>query len=75
MSIDNPKTLAIALLVGIVPSLIWLWFWLKEDSRRPEPRGMILRTFLAGMAAVPLVLPFEKLASAYLGDGTATIIL
>ena len=22
---------------GFIPSLLWLWFWLKEDSN-PEPR-------------------------------------
>lgn len=69
------STLLYALLGGILPALLWLWFWLKEDTRRPEPRGVILRTFLAGMAAVPLVLPFEKLASATLGDGAMTVIV
>jgi len=53
---------SIALLGGILPALFWLWFWLREDSQRPEPTGLIIRTFIAGMAVVPLVLPLQKLA-------------
>lgn len=42
----------VSLLAGILPAIFWLWFWLREDSRRPEPRGMILITFIAGMISV-----------------------
>ncbi|MEK7135501.1 MAG: PrsW family glutamic-type intramembrane protease [Patescibacteria group bacterium] len=49
-----------ALAGGILPALIWLFFWLREDSRHPEPDGLILKTFLLGMLAVVLVLPFQK---------------
>ncbi len=52
----------IALAAGFVPALIWMVFWLYEDKRRPEPRHMIIRTFLLGMLCVLLVLPLEKLA-------------
>lgn len=48
------------ILVGIVPPLIWLWFWLKEDKLHPEPRKILIRAFVAGMVTVPLVLPFQK---------------
>lgn len=34
-------------LIGILPSLIWLTFYLQEDER-PEPKGMVLKTFLLG---------------------------
>lgn len=53
---------SIAILGGMLPALFWLWFWLREDSQRPEPTGLIVRTFIAGMAVVPLVLPLQKLA-------------
>jgi len=52
----------IALLMGFIPALIWLVFWLFEDQRRPEPRHMVIRTFLLGMLAVAIVLPLEKWA-------------
>lgn len=46
------KTFIYALLGGFVPAVLWLWFWLKEDKKRPEPKKMILETFIAGGAAV-----------------------
>jgi len=49
-----------SLVGGVIPALIWLMFWLREDSKRPEPRGLIMLTFVAGMIAVPLVIPFQK---------------
>src|SRR3989338_8884233 len=54
------QTIVVAFLGGILPALLWLWFWLKEDRLHPEPRSMIIRTFIAGMIAVPLVLPLEQ---------------
>lgn len=56
------KAIAYALLGGILPALLWLWFWLHEDKKHPEPRGLIGRTFLLGMLAVILVIPFQKAA-------------
>lgn len=50
----------IALAAGFIPALVWLVFWLFEDRRRPEPRHMVIRTFLLGMLAVAIVLPLEK---------------
>lgn len=57
--INSPYTIY-AVLGGILPALIWLFFWLHEDSKRPEPRGLILATFVLGMLSVVLVLPFQK---------------
>lgn len=54
------STVAYALLGGILPALLWLWFWLREDKLHPEPRRLIRKTFLLGMIAVVLVLPFQK---------------
>ena len=53
--------LLLALLGGILPALLWLWFWLKEDSARPEPRGLIMLAFFGGMVTVPLVIPIEQI--------------
>ena len=55
-------TLLLVLSGGILPALLWLWFWLKEDKARPEPRGLIMLAFIAGMITVPLVIPLEKMA-------------
>ncbi len=57
----NPfNTIFLSLLGGVLPSLFWLWFWLKEDRLHPEPRGKIMLVFLLGMVSVFLVLPIEK---------------
>lgn len=52
-----------ALLVGFVPILIWLGFWLFEDRRHPEPKKLILRAFLVGMVSVLAVIPLERFAA------------
>lgn len=53
---------AIAFLAGLIPMLFWLWFWLHEDRKNPEPILLIIITFLAGMMVVPLALPLQKMA-------------
>lgn len=69
----------LSLLGGILPALLWLWFWLKED-KRPEPKLRLTLVFLSGMAAVFLALYLErsvfKLSSLlYPGISLVTIIL
>lgn len=61
MITSDPKILAIALLSGIVPSLAWLWFWLREDRKNPEPKGLLAIVFLIGMLSVMIVLPIQKM--------------
>jgi len=55
------KTLGFAFAGGILPALIWLFFWLREDRRRPEPRGLITLAFFVGIIAVIITFPIEKL--------------
>lgn len=42
----------IAIMVGLIPALLWLVFWLREDSLHPEPKKMIFFTFIAGGISV-----------------------
>jgi RsiW-degrading membrane proteinase PrsW (M82 family) len=55
-------TFAFAFLGGLVPALFWLWFWLREDKAKPEPKALIASAFIAGMLVVPIVLPLQKFA-------------
>lgn len=65
-----------ALLGGILPALIWLAFWQSEDKKRPEPRGLIIRTFLLGALAVPLVIPLQRIVLNHYQDvGLMTFFL
>lgn len=49
-------TIFFSFLLGVLPSLVWLWFWLREDSENPEPPKHILITFLYGALGVPCAL-------------------
>ena len=71
---QNPLTLLMALVFGTVPALLWLRFWLKEDTK-PEPRGLVALTFIGGMLAVILVLPIEKLIQNTFTDQKTLITL
>lgn len=54
----------LAFMVGLIPALIWLWFWLKEDIH-PESAKMITLSFLGGMLAVVFALPLQKIVFDY----------
>ncbi len=60
-------TITLATLGGVLPVLLWLWFWLREDRAHPEPRHLIALAFLAGMLTVAVVIPIQK--------GIATLIV
>lgn len=61
-------------ILGLAPSLIWLWFYLKKD-KHPESNWMVITTFLAGMAialvALILELSFEELRAFFDGRTAA----
>ena len=60
MLTTDPKIITLAVLVGIIPSLFWLWFWLKEDKEDPEPSGLIAFCFIFGMVLVFIAIPIEQ---------------
>lgn len=62
----TPEIALYAFLGGILPVFIWLHFLLKEDARCPEPRPLIFLALMAGMLAVPIVLPLEHISQALL---------
>jgi len=71
----DAKVIFFALVGGILPALLWLWFWLKEDAKKPEPNSLILLAFLGGMVAVPLTIPFEQAAVALTNNEFSVIFL
>ena len=60
-----------ALLSGILPSLLWLSFWLGENNLHPEPRSRLAVTFVAGMIAVLFALLFQWLSLSMLHDNVS----
>lgn len=63
-----------ALIGGLIPALFWLWFWLREDNKRPEPNRLIILTFIGGMVVVPLALPLQQLAHEYYTGLALTVV-
>ncbi|OGG41109.1 hypothetical protein A2118_03370 [Candidatus Kaiserbacteria bacterium GWA2_50_9] len=59
-------TLGYAFLGGLLPSFIWLYFLLKEDSKHPEPKALIAFAFIAGIIAVPPALLLEQYTRTHL---------
>lgn len=39
------------LAVAVVPGIFWLWYFLRRDVLRPEPRHLIVRMFFLGVLA------------------------
>ncbi len=70
----NLKVGLISLAGGLVPAFLWLWFWLREDDEHPEPRGILLLTFLIGMGSVFVVLPLENFVEGLIHDKRALTI-
>ncbi len=54
------NTVIFALLGGVLPSLIWLWFWLREDRKNPEPFSALTLAFVAGAMSTLVAIAFEK---------------
>lgn len=71
----NLTVLAYALLAGLLPSLIWLWFWLREDNLHPEPKSIIAMSFIAGAISVIIAIIFEKFAQDMIVDETHRYIV
>jgi RsiW-degrading membrane proteinase PrsW (M82 family) len=64
-----------AVLGGILPALVWLWFWLQEDKTHPEPKRIIFLAFFLGAFGVPFAIFFEKLALDQIGGITFILFL
>ena len=70
----DSQTIIFALLGGIIPALLWLWFWLREDRLHPEPRRLIFLSFLTGMAIVFLAYQAEHYVEKF-ALGTAALVV
>ncbi len=51
---DLLTSFTLAFFGGVFPTFIWLYFWLQEDKKHPEPKFTILRCFAYGMFSVPI---------------------
>ena len=54
-------------LVAFTPGLFWLWFFLRQDVYRPEPRRLIAVTFVLGcLSTIPAIIA----EAIFLGDSS-----
>ena len=72
---NDPKTITLALLTGIIPSFLWLWFWLKEDKKNPEPKELLAVIFVMGMIAVIFILPVQKFIREHVDSNSLELFL
>lgn len=61
--------------LAILPGLFWLWWFLRKDRARPEPRRLIAATFIAGAIATIPALALELLADQAYPFAKATTFL
>ena len=61
-------TIVYAFLASIIPAFIWLSFWLREDSAHPEPRWLIVASFIGGILSVIIAIFGEKYISDIVND-------
>jgi RsiW-degrading membrane proteinase PrsW (M82 family) len=63
-----------AFLSGVLPACLWLYFLLKEDSRCPEPRSLIIIAFIGGMVSVFPAIGLEMIAANHLSSGLPVVL-
>ncbi len=71
----DPKILITAFFGGIFPALLWLWFWIKEEEKKSEPKGLITVIFIMGMIAVICVLPIQRFIQVMISSDNLQLIL
>ena len=73
---QNPKLLLFAILGGVMPAVFWLWFWLKEeDEKNPEPKWLIIMTFILGAIIVLVAICIERFSLNFISGHTTQVIV
>ena len=70
---QNIYSLIPVLILAVLPSLIWLFFYLKEDLH-PEPRYWLFVIFIMGIALAPLVIFLEMILNKW-GNGALIFLI
>lgn len=70
----TPQTIYIyAVVGGFLPPMLWLSFFLREDKKNPEPKRVILGSFLFGCLSAIFAIPFQGLFAVLFP--TATLLI
>jgi RsiW-degrading membrane proteinase PrsW (M82 family) len=54
----NLETDALLVALGLLPSLVWMFIFLKKDDH-PEPKSLIAKTFLMGIIISPIAVALQ----------------
>jgi len=73
--IISTQTIVLALSLGMLPAILWLIFWLREDKKHPEPIHVIIVCFLFGGLAVFGSIALEKLSIPYVISSPVLMIV
>ncbi len=65
----------LALMGGVLPTCLWLWFWTREDRLHPEPKRLLLLAFLAGGMTVAIAIPLQHLTRTLLGSNIGAEVI
>lgn len=68
------NTIIYAVMAGLIPSLIWLFFWTREDIAHPESRLILTISFFGGMLAVGVAIISEKYVAEIITDNNIRYI-
>ena len=72
---QDPNTLSLAILYGMVPAVLWLYYWSRENRERPRHGGILTACFVGGVFMVIAALPVEKWIATLSNDDTVLTIL
>ncbi len=65
----------LAITGGVLPAVLWLWFWTREDKLHPEPKRLLLLAFIMGGLAVALSIPLQQLTRDILGTDLSSGVI
>lgn len=64
----------LAILLGLLPGFAWLFFYMQESPHR-EPKWLIFKTFIFGMAGAVFALGAEMFFNQYIPQGSPVPLL
>ena len=71
-----PQSYAVLVVIGLLPSLIWLAYWLRKDAH-PEPKILVTKVLLLGIILSPIAIVAQlsavQLIAQLTGSDAATL--
>ncbi len=71
---QDPNILVLALGAGLLPAILWILFFVRENSERPRQGGVLFAAFMAGVLMVAFALPVENFVYHLFSDPTALTV-